>query len=84
MHVICTFFPDDNAVSVRGRTDYPDCGDFRVFVRPGESFHGLEFSDLVGLSGFETDPATGDVVAVTPRPPPPGNQPPFPDYLRKK
>jgi hypothetical protein len=32
MYVVCSHHPSEEKVAVMGRTDYPDCGDFKFFV----------------------------------------------------
>ena len=84
MQVLVFFDKNKSLISVWGRTDYPDCGDFKIPVRPGETFLGLSFDVLAGIESFETDPKTGSVIKTIPRRPPRGNALPIPDFLRKK
>lgn len=84
MHVLVFFDENESLISVWGRTDYPDCGDFKIPVRPGGSFLGLGFDALTRIGSFDTDPKTGAIVKTTPRQPLPENPTPVPDFLRKK
>lgn len=84
MHVMVSFWEEDSLVYLLGRTDYPDCGDFKIPVRPGQSGFGLSFDELTRIEAFETDPVTGAVTQTTPRRPPPENPLPIPDFLRKQ
>lgn len=70
MYVVCSYHPDTEWVTVMGRTDYPDCGDFKSVVRPGETYYGLTYDELTLLKGFETDPETDKVIRTVPAPPP--------------
>jgi hypothetical protein len=84
MQVLVFFDENKSLISLWGRTDYPDCGDFKIPVRPGESFLGLSFEELTKIGSFETDPKTQTVIKTTPRQPRAENPPPIPDFLRKK
>ena len=84
MQVMVSFWEEDDLVYVLGRTDYPDCGDFKIPVRPDQSWFGLTYDDLTKLESFETDPKTGTVTKTTPRRPWPENPLPIPEFLRKK
>lgn len=86
MYVVCSYHPEEDRVVVMGRTDYPDCGDFKIFVSPGQTYHGLSYEDLIGLKGFETDPLTGQVIRTVPATIPPDADRSgklIPDWLRK-
>lgn len=83
MHVLVFFDEKESLISVWGRTDYPDCGDFKIPVRPGGSFLGLGFDELTRIGSFDTDPS-GAIIKTTPRQPLPENPPPIPEFLRKK
>ena len=88
MYVVCSYHPSTERVVVMGRTDYPDCGDFRYPIFPGETYYGLTYEELKTLKGFETDPQTRQVIRTVPADPIPpdadrsGKQ--IPDWLRKK
>jgi len=84
MQVLVFFDKDKSLISVWGRTDYPDCGDFKMTIRPGQSFCGLHYDELQAIEDFETDPETGGVIKTTPRQPLPESTIPIPDWLRKK
>lgn len=84
MHVLVFLDESELLISVCGRTDYPDCGDFKIPVRPGGSFLGLSFDELARIASFDTDPKTGAIVKTAPRQPLPENPLPIPDFLRKK
>ncbi|WP_153108943.1 hypothetical protein [Propionivibrio limicola] len=86
MQVLVFFDEDKSQISVWGRTDYPDCGDFKIPVFPGGEFCGLSYEDLVKIEDFETDPVTQAVIKTTPRRPRPRPEDiqPIPDFLRKK
>ena len=81
MRVICAFDVKKKQVSVMGRTDPPDSGDFLITVRPGESYCGLTYDQLAQLASFETDPVSGNVVSTSPA----SQRVPLaiPDWLRK-
>lgn len=66
MRVICVFDGEKSQVSLMGRTDPPDSGDFLITIRPGESYRGLTYDQLAQLASFETDPISGNVVSTSP------------------
>ena len=88
MYVVCSYHRDGEKVTVMGRTDYPDCGDFKFHISPGETYYGLTYDVLTTLDGFETDPLTKQVIRTVPATPIPPDADRsgklIPDWLRKK
>lgn len=88
MYVVCSYHPNREKVTVMGRTDYPDCGDFKRQISPGETYYGLTYDVLITLDGFETDPLTDQVIRTVPATPisPDADRSGklIPDWLRKK
>lgn len=88
MYVVCSYHPKEDRVVVMGRTDYPDCGDFKSQISPGETYYGLTYDELATLDGFETDPLTDQVIRTVPATPIPPDADRsgklIPDWLRKQ